>query len=308
MTVINHYKTQRRQFLTGIFLVSYLFCQAPYTIMYLSTSSRSLSLTNGAAAFNSPVLSSNPASLSTDRLSGGFHHFTFPLDIKGNSIHGTYNFTNTHLIGLTITSIDYGKFTDSQTENTFSANDLAIRVGYKSTFQNHISYGISAGFIKSKISSYNSTAFVMNAGIRGRMLSNRLGMGLSIENWGKVTDQFGQFQESISPDFRYSLFYKPQHFPGFLFFDYVKQKNIDDLQIYGIEISFSSNLQFRLSSSSEKKYLEWGEVFDEFIAGLSFGLTWSYKKYQFEVASQNLGPGGQIIGFSFIFNPSLIRD
>jgi len=288
--------------------VSFLCSQAPYTIMHLSTSSRSLSLTNGAAAFNSPVLSSNPAALSADGLSGGFHHFTYPLDINGNSIHGTYNFANQHLIGVTITSINYGKFTDSQTENTFSANDLAMRVGYKSTFRNLISYGISAGFIKSKISSYNSSGLVMNAGIRGRMLSNRLGMGLSIENWGKITDQYDHFEESISPDFRYSLFYKPQHFPGFLFFDYVKQKHIQDLQIYGIEITFSSNLQLRLSSSSENKYLEWGEVFDEIVSGLSFGIGWSYKKYQFELASQNLGPAGSIIGFSFNFTPSTIMD
>jgi hypothetical protein len=301
MTIINHEKTLFSRFITGIFLVSFLWSQAPYTIMNLSTSSRSLALTNGAVAFNSPVLSSNPASLSTDELSGGFHYFTYPLDINGNSIHGTYNFADKHLIGFTITSIDYGKFTDSQTENNFSANDLAIRVGYKSTFRNRISYGISAGFIKSKISSYNSTGLVMNAGIRGRMLSNRLGMGLSIENWGKVIDQYDQFQESILPDFRYSIFYKPQHFPGYLFFDYVKRKNIQDLQIYGIEITFSSNLQLRLSSSSEKKYLEWGEVFDEIVSGLSFGIGWSYKKYQIELASQNLGPAGQVVGFSFYF-------
>jgi len=226
-----------------------------------------------------------------------------PMDIIGNRLYYSFTTGSQQIISLAVTQLDYGEFSDYITGSKFRARELYLQSGIKSTIQDHLSYGLSVGYVHSRIASYQAAGIFLNAGIRGRMLSNRFGFGISVEKIGQVIRRYRNADEEINPGLRYSFFYKPLHLPGYLFWDIRKQHDLRDFQAFGVEISLWDHLTIRLSSSNEKKHLQWGGTFDRIVSGISMGIGWEYRNFHIEFAQRSMGPSGSITGFSISFFP-----
>ncbi|NQU67854.1 MAG: hypothetical protein HQ510_07940 [Candidatus Marinimicrobia bacterium] len=286
-----------RHFLfTILLLVSPMAGQSVFNSLDTPTSVRSLSLTNGASAVSTSILNSNPAVLDCEGKSFGGQFFAYPADITGHQLHYTSK-TARGVVSTVVTVMDFGRFSDSATGETFSARDMVFRVGYKSIWSGHLSWGISAGGIHSVIQQYRSSGLFVNTGIRSRFLDDRLGVGISAENMGKMLSTYAGRREPMEGQIRYSCFYQPLHLPATLSVDYLNVNSGQPLIITAAEFNLNSGFALWISASSEKNSLAWGDVFRTLTAGIAGGVRLPIGNYVFDVGFQNLGSAGSVWGF-----------
>ncbi|MDQ3193617.1 MAG: PorV/PorQ family protein, partial [Bacteroidota bacterium] len=112
----------------------------------------------------------NPAGIST--LTGkqaSFGFFKYLLDINSGNISFGQRYKDAGYFGAGIRYINYGSFDliDGQANNngTFSANDIALSLGYSNIYKNNFHYGVNLKFIYSKIETYSSTAVAADVGV-----------------------------------------------------------------------------------------------------------------------------------------------
>ncbi len=270
-----------------------------YSALSMPVSSRFLSLSDGGGAVPAYQLGNNPAAMEADRQKFGVHYFSYPADVRAHQIQYTLPLAK-GILGINFLQLDYGRFEDAVTGTTFNAAETVIRAGYKSVFRSHLSWGISAGFLRSHIDSYRSAAVIMNGGIRGRWMDNRLGVGLSFENAGRELSSYSNVEESLSPRYRVAAFYRPEHLSAVIFMDVVDSPARPSLFIAGMEFFPRPNITLRISSVSEKGELTYGDIGESMLAGLSMGFAVNYGNFRFETGIRNLGPAGTVTGVTFV--------
>ena len=281
---------------TILVLASSLAGQPVFSALDIPVSIRSLSLTNGAGAVPTDILNGNPAVMEFDGRSVGVHFFSYPAGITGQGIHYTTQ-SVAGVVSANLTVMNFGRFSDSATGEAFSAEDIIFRAGFKSVFAHRLSWGISAGGIRSQIGSYRALGIFMNAGVRSRLLDDRMGIGLSLENAGKMISTYSGFDEPVKGVIRYSIFYHPLHLPAVLSVDYQYSSMGDPLLIFAGEFSMNRGSTVWVSTSSEKQNLAWGEAFHALTAGMAGGIRIPVKKYMVDIGYQNLGAAGNVLGF-----------
>lgn len=256
----------------------------------------------------------NPAALSTlthTQAKVGF--FKYLLDINsGNASYGQ-RLKDAGYIGGGIRYMNYGSFDkyDEQSSNlgTFSANDLAISLGYANIYKSNFHYGVNLKFIYSNIDEYSSTAIAADFGALYLIPSTKWNFGLSLLNVGSQLTEYNSTSEELPIDLRIGVSKKLEHLPLNVHFEFDNLTQAVDqffdrfanLSIGG-EFTFSENFQFRIGyNNNQRQDLKTGSSLG--IAGFSAGIGFKFLDYySLDYAFNSMGKVGSMqridVGFA----------
>ncbi len=246
----------------------------------------------------------NPAALSTltsKQASVGF--FKYLLDINSGNIAYSQRIKNAGYFGAFVKYVNYGSFEkfDEQSNNlgTFSANDLAIALGYSDVYKNNFHYGLNLKFIYSNIDEFSSTGIAADLGVLFTFPESMWNVGVSLLNAGTQLTEYASTSEELPLDLRIGVNKKLEHLPLNVhvefdnltsdvdqFFDRFKTLSV------GGEFDFSDNVQFRIGyNNSQRQDLQTGSSLG--IAGFSTGLGVKFLDYySIDYAFNSLGKVG----------------
>lgn len=220
----------------------------------------------------------NPAGLATvtqQQISLGYTKYL--LDINFGSFAFTREVSDLGILGVGVNYVNYGSF-DGRNDlgietGTFSANDAAFSLSLARTFEENLSYGVTAKVIHSSIENYSSSAIGFDFGVLYSIPGdNPITLGASLTNAGTQFDAFDKEKESLPLELRIGGTIKPQHLPLLLNLNFTKVNEsqaqlIDHFTAFvvGGEFTLSKTLRFRFGYNNEKR--------KELKIGTSAGLT-----------------------------------
>jgi len=297
------------RYLPGLIIITLNFLLlgfGSYEILHLPNDARSLSLNNTTSVYNGSFLNNNPASISMHPFRMSYSFFYLPANILFGEIHYSEN-RGKGVGSLNISLLNYGTIIDSKTEKKSHAFDAIVKIGYKRELKNIVSVGISGGYLFSSIAEFYSHLLYSNIGIRSRFLEKRLGVGLSVENIGKLLKPYTDYQEPIPAISRTSFYYEPKHVS--LIFHGNIVKNLDNNSSY-----FSSGLEFipkhqvilrlggQIMEETVKEIFynikEFEHLLQEYIDGMSVGVGFEFNKTIVDIGLLNMKSVGFAFGFS----------
>lgn len=245
----------------------------------------------------------NPASLThliNQQLSLGY--FKHLLDINSGHISYSSFIEDFGYIGAGVIYTNYGDFVKrnefGDPLGNFSANELAISIGYSNFLSQNISYGAVAKFIYSAIDKYSSTAMAIDLGFIYKITQDKFYIAASLTNLGTQLDPYIHTKENLPTDFKIGATIKPEHLPlllniGFSKF-FVERKNIlSYFKAFNIggEFTITPNLFLRFGYDNEKRQdLKIGTTSG--LAGFSAGFGIKYEIYKLDYSFNSLGKIG----------------
>ena len=221
-----------------------------YEILNLPQDPRSLSLSNTSDAFGSAYFQNNPASLSMSMANNRYSFLRLPANIYSFEIQKKFIKNNNAYIGK-IAYLNYGKITDSETNEVNSAFEIFLEGIYKKEIKNILSMGVSTGYIFSSIAGFHSNILITNVGFRTRILRNKMGLGISIENIELFNNGYTDIKENLPSIIRYSLYYKTRYIPIVINFNYINKIYAKAFAV-GIEYFFTDNLILRIGINDKR--------------------------------------------------------
>ena len=287
-----------------IIILNVLNAQGSYQILNLSSNARSLSLNNSESNFQSIIAANNPASISTKNDVKSYSYFLLPANIHYIGFQNIKK--NQNRINATrISYINYGLLVDSKTNYESQAYEILIEQGSKSELYNIISMGISGGLLLSSIADYKSSVIFLDIGFRTEWvntLNKKIGLGLSIENLGRVIKTYTNIKEDLPTLLSLGSYYELKYIPATLSINYINNYNFNNTNYFtgGIEFKLDNNFSFRLSTGSDSKDFLNRDFTSDILSGVSAGLGFNILDINYDIGFKNLGSSGYIIGFSFI--------
>jgi len=291
--------------------------QTTYDFLNLNVGARASSL---GGSFTSTVndvnsIFYNPAGLSTlTRSQAQVGFFKYLLDINSGYASYTQKYKDLGYIGAGIRYMNYGSFDkfdeESNALGTFSANDIALSLGYANVYRNNFNYGLNLKFIYSQIGDFNSTAIALDMGVLYTIPSSKWDFGISLLNAGTQLSEYSTTKEDLPLDLRVGVSKTLEHLPLTVHFDLDNltsdEENFWDRFKYlsvGGEFVFSENVQFRIGyDNGQRQDLETGTSVG--IAGFSAGLGIKFlEQYRVDYAFNSMGNIGTTnridLGFEF---------
>lgn len=246
----------------------------------------------------------NPAALSTlsgRKASVGF--FKYLLDINSGNVSYSQRYKDAGYFGAGLRYINYGSFekkdASANSLGTFSANELALSLGYSNSYKNNFHYGVNLKLIYSDIDEYTSSAIAADFGVLYSLPVSMWDFGLSLLNAGFQMQKYGSTKENLPLDLRIGVSKRLEHLPLRVHFELEKlNESADDffdrfknLSVGG-EFDFSDNVKFRIGyNNGERQNLETGSSIG--IAGFSTGLGIKFlENYSFDYAFNSMGKIG----------------
>tara|TARA_Y100000814_G_scaffold289470_1_gene262490 strand:+ start:588 stop:1472 length:885 start_codon:yes stop_codon:yes gene_type:complete len=283
-----------------ILLVGIIIAQGSYQILTIPSNTRMLSLSNSSSAMDDVVNSHNPASINTlGKKNISFHSHLYPADILYLNTEAIIPFKN-YIFSFNYVNLNYGEFKDGETNYLFNSSEFLFKSSIKTKIFDRISFGSSLAYGINKISNEFSQAIFLSLGVRTQLENPRLGIGLSINNLGKILQSFSDVNEELPTSLNISSFYSPKYFPGFLFLDISKSYHLDILQVNaGVEVEFTEYLFFRLGNSSNA--FDLSDSYSSYFPGLSTGIGIKSKKWDIDIGVFNLETAGIVTGISLLY-------
>ncbi|MFH1195191.1 MAG: type IX secretion system protein PorQ [bacterium] len=300
-----------------IFIANSLFAQQnTYEFLRLDTSPRAAALAGGFVSGNDDpnVIFYNPSGIAM--LEGNPVSFSFLkhlLDINSASVAYSQEFEGIGRFGAGIQYINYGTFTGADEAGNrlgeFSANEMALSIGYANELDENFYYGANAKFIFSGIDDKTSTAVALDLGLHYTIPDERWNFGISVLNLGMQTSKYFSADEDLPLDIRVGFSKQLEHLP-FRFFVSLNKLNQDYNSLgdrfkqftLGGEIRLSKALNLRLGYDNEKRRdLKIGTAAG--LAGFNIGLGVIISDYKFDYAFSSMGSIGSLhrIGISTTF-------
>lgn len=257
----------------------------------------------------------NPAALSTlEKPMGSIGFFKHLLDINSGYLSYSQSFEDLGYFGAGILYTNYGSFDETDDlgnnlNNTFSASDMALTLGYSNLLEESLHYGASVKFIYSSIAGYTSTGLAADLGLLYRIPETKLTVGASLRNIGTQLTSYLSTKEELPLDFTIGASVVPRGLPLLLNFNFHKlnedQENFTDhfkAFTVGGEFTLSRVLQLRIGYDNEKrKDLKIGTSSD--LAGFSGGVGITVSGYLVDYSLSSLGKIGNLhrisLGTSF---------
>ena len=246
----------------------------------------------------------NPASLSTlqDRQASiGFYKYLLDINL-GNAAY-SQRYKSIGYFGVGLRYVNYGSFDkfDESSNNlgTFSANEMALSLGYSSIPKNNFHYGVNLKLIYSNIDSYSSAAIAGDFGVLYSIPATMWDFGVSLLNAGTQISKYNSTKENLPVDLRVGISKKLEHLPVRVHFEL--ENLTDDADKFfdrfknlsvGGEFDFSENVKFRVGyNNGQRQNLETGSSLG--IAGFSTGLGVKFlENYSMDYAFNSLGKVG----------------
>jgi hypothetical protein len=308
---------------TAAFALSVILCstafsqqQTVYNFLKLDVDARSSAMAGNFVALpnDANAIFYNPAVLATGKgtkASVGF--FKYLLDINSGNAAYTMKYKDLGYIGAGVRFVNYGSF-DKYDENfnqtgTFSANDIALSLGYANQYKERFNYGANVKFIYSSIDEYSSLGAAVDLGFLYYVPETYFGAGISLLNLGTQLSSYYGTREDLPLDLRIGVSKKLDYLP--LTFTlgltnltdsydkfYDRFKNI----IVGGELTVSDYVTFRIGySNPQRQNLKTGSSIG--IAGFSAGLGIKFmEKYHIDYAFNSMGKIGSTHRFNIGFD------
>lgn len=247
----------------------------------------------------------NPAALGTiERPVGSLGFFKHLLDINAGYVAYAQPYEDIGFLGVGVMYVNYGSFnrTDDvgNALGTFSANELAITLGYAGTWEENLTYGVNAKFIYSGIAEYASTGIAADAGVLYNIPDSRVAIGASIRHLGTQLSSYASTREKLPLDLAVGISVTPKGVPLLLNVNFHKLN--DDVAKFGDRFrSFSIGGEFTLSkvfqarvgyNNEQRQDLKTGT--SSGLAGFSGGIGISIRDYKVDYALSSLGSIGSL--------------
>lgn len=290
--------------------------QSTYEFLRVDMSTRAAALGGSyvASGDDAEVMFYNPAGLKL--LSGmpvSFSYVNYLMDINFASFSVAKELDESSVIGASVKYANYGTFTKADDfgnkSGDYSANEVAIAVGYAGVIDENFYYGANVKFIYSGIESYSSTAAAVDLGVYYSIPSQKLNFGLSLMNVGSQLSSYVSQKESLPTDLTAGVSKKLEYLPLRLFLDFHRIQESNDGLFdrfknfsFGAEFTLSKVLQLRVGYENEKRRdLKIGTFAG--LAGFNMGLGVTIKEYIFNYAYSSMGQIGALhrIGINSVF-------
>jgi hypothetical protein len=233
-----------------------------------------------------------------------FSYVNYLMDINLASLAYSKNIEGIGRFAAAVKYINYGTFTgaDESANKTgnFSANELALIVGYANALEENFYYGANVKFIYSGIDHYSSSAFAFDLGLHYSVPDQNLELGASALNLGKQFSTYDGVKEDLPLDIEVGVSKKLAHLPLRLSLDFhrlnEKRDNFGDHFkgfSFGGEFTLSKVLTLRLGYDNEKRdELKIGSTSG--LAGFNIGVGIKIKTYQFNYGFSSFGQIGSL--------------
>ena len=169
---------------------------------------------------NATSITANPASLATIGSKGvSLSATNYVLDIL--PVGGTVVYpTEWGVWSLAVNNISYGDFQRvdqfAGAEGTFSAGDIVFHLGWSRRFGHGVSFGVSAGWVRSSIAEYSASAIVTNFGLLWEFNGGQTAIGLAATNVGGALSSYLGGDQGLKDDvpsaFHLGAMHRPAHF------------------------------------------------------------------------------------------------
>jgi hypothetical protein len=247
----------------------------------------------------------NPASLaSISGRRGSVGFFKHLLDINSGSLAYSTPIEGIGRFGAGLVYTNYGSFDETDavgnTTGSFSANDLALSVGYATELDENLCVGAAVKLIYSGIASYTSMAAAADIGILYTIPNSRAAIGASIRNLGAQLTTYNGVREDLPLDVSFGGSISPKGLPLLLNVGF--HRLTDNASSFGDhfryftvggEFTLSKVLLFRVGfDNAKRKDFKIGSSAD--MAGFSAGLGILVSGYSIDYALSSLGKAGTL--------------
>ncbi len=247
----------------------------------------------------------NPAALGTiEQPTGSLGFFKHLLDINSGYVAYAQPYEDIGFFGVGVLYMNYGSFnrTDDlgNTLGTFSANELAVSLGYASAWEENLYYGVNAKFIYSGIAEYSSTGLAADFGLLYNIPESRVTLGVSLRNVGAQLSSYASTKENLPLDLVVGMSVVPKGIPLLLNVNFHKLNEDaanfgDRFRAFSIggEFTLSKVLQARVGYNNEhRQELKTGTSAG--LTGFSAGIGITVKQYRVDYGLTSLGSIGSL--------------
>ncbi len=291
------------------FLTANLFSQNTFEFLRVDVSPRVAALggTFSAANDDPDVIFYNPAGLAY--ISGGPVSFSYTehlVGIKFASFSASKGIEHFGRVGVGIKYVNYGSFTGADEDGNklgeFGAGEVAFKGSYSNNLDDNLSYGLSAGFIYSKLADYSSTGFAIDLGLNYSIYSERINLAISLLNAGSQLSSYINTKEQLPFEIVAGLTKRLQYLPLKMYLDFHRLNQAGSISsrlkyfTFGGEFSLGKSLRLRLGYDNNKRTdLKIGNFAG--LAGFNIGLGIIVGSYQVNYSYSSLGQIGAIHQF-----------
>ena len=234
-----------------LYVISFTFVKAQnssssYAALDLPLSARQAILNEPVSLYSEDLESGvfNPAMLNEKmekQLSLNFVDYFF--DINFISAAYALPFRDFGTIGISVKSIDYGEFTEtdftSQSLGTFGANEQIISAGTGKKISEQWSVGASVKAIFSNLQNYHSLAIASDLAAAYVKEDKNFSMSLLARNYGKQISTYASTKERLPFQLDFGLSKRLEHLPFLITLNY---KNIQKWDLTSIYESANNDL------------------------------------------------------------------
>ena len=191
--------------------------------------------------------------------------------------------------------INYGDFDDSESGYTFSSKDYIIKNKFSKKINNNIYSSFDLKYIYSYIDTYSSNAIASKFSLY--YYNKRFLLQGFLDNYGLVINQYTQFKEKLPITYGHKIMFIPKYINAVFTLKHNYFNNYSTFNISGELFLFQSSSVI-VGFSSLSKELYYGEFYNDFFTGMSFGLSTEYKNYLMSIGFKNLGAIGLSSSFT----------
>ena len=223
----------------------------------------------------------------------------YPNDINLFAFTVSAKKTRNSELFITLKNLNYGEFNDSQSNYSFGANESLIQFSFLKKIYTANKVMLNINYLKSKIDTYQSDLISLDLLTLFRFQNNHC-INIGFKNYGKIINSYSSTKIHLPKTINVSYNFKKAEFPFSLIASYRKRLDIEENLIQTtLGIKLNSNLDFYISSRSNKSDLFFGEYIDRMMAGTNIGIIYSKNQSNLNLAFQNLGAAGYVTSFSF---------
>jgi len=245
---------------------------------------------------------SNPANLDLAPRSWQINYTGFVLDINSTSSYGIFDYGKHNSIGVAITALDYGQFTERDVEGNvlgnFQASDQYFSLIFGRSLYNKISVGISGSFMNSSLNTKNAKALVGTIGIKYFNPETNFALGLSYRSAGKFFSGYILDNEKMESLITFGVSKRLAHLPLLISADAYKAYDDEYIGKFGGEFHIGQRFFLRLGTSTRRFQIQSRQNLNSFLSASSIGIGISMQKFNFDLAFISLGDGGNISSYS----------
>jgi hypothetical protein len=244
----------------------------------------------------------NPAILPRSPNLWQFNYTTFVLDIYSSTGFVIFKAPIKGKLGLLMQYLDYGSFTErdhsGNETGSFTANDLALRLGYGLQLTHRLSIGASCGYVRSNLNTLSAKALLGSFGLHYFDEDNNLAIGISYHNFGTLLRDYASDDEEVPATFILGISKKLEHLPLIISVDAYEAYQEEYVVKIGGEFLLGKYFFLRWGSSTRRFQIRGQENLKNFFASSATGIGMNVGKIYFDLAFVGLGDTGTISSFS----------